>query len=203
MHGLLVLKIGGSVLEAGRLGAVLEAVTRRQRPVVVVPGGGPFADEVRRAQEKFGFSDAIAHRLALLSMHQMAHVFAETAPRLVPAETCEDFARSMGAGLVPVWMPEALAGDAADVVPSWDTTSDGLAAWLAVRLGCAEVCLVKSCPVAAGASLTALADAGVVDRAFVALVTRHGLTWSVLGDGDDEQLATLLGTASDQPGADR
>jgi len=46
-----VVKVGGSLLsQAGAFDAVIEALTafRRGRRVVVVPGGGPFADAVRQ-----------------------------------------------------------------------------------------------------------------------------------------------------------
>ena len=45
---------------------------REPRPIVVVPGGGALADEVRAAQTKLGFGDGAAHRMALLAMDQLA-----------------------------------------------------------------------------------------------------------------------------------
>jgi aspartokinase-like uncharacterized kinase len=203
MHGLLVLKIGGSCLETGSLGPILAAVVKRGRPVIVVPGGGPFADQVRCAQAAHGFSDAVAHRLALLSMHQMAHVFAGLDANLVPAETAEDFAHLLAAGLTPVWMPEGMAAGAPDVPETWNMTSDGLAAWLAVQLGGAEVCLLKTCPVPAGATLATLANAEIVDPEFVAIVARAGLGWSVLGEGDTARLGALLSAPSPATGPGR
>ena len=68
----LVVKIGGSLVETGRLREILAIVARAQRPTVIVPGGGPFADAVRNAQAEFGFSDEAAHRMAILAMHQTA-----------------------------------------------------------------------------------------------------------------------------------
>jgi aspartokinase-like uncharacterized kinase len=196
MHGLLVLKIGGSFLETGDLGRVLEAVLRRERPVVVVPGGGPFADHVRAAQAAHGFSDPLAHRLALLSMHQMGHVFAAAAAELAPAETTEDFAHLIASGMTPVWLPEVMATGAPDIPETWDMTSDGLAAWLAVNLGGAEVCLLKTCQVPAAATLAELAEAGIVDPEFKAIVNRSGLAWTVLGEGDTARLSAILAAPS-------
>ena len=66
-----IVKIGGS-LAAGpaALGRWLLALEAGRRRVVVVPGGGPFADTVRSAQAELGFDDSTAHRMALLAMEQ-------------------------------------------------------------------------------------------------------------------------------------
>jgi len=200
MGGLLVLKLGGSLLEAGRLPAIVNLIAARERPLVVVPGGGPFADAVRAAQRAHGFDDKAAHRMALFAMHQMAHLIAAASPLFAPAATPDDFARLLAGGLVPVWLPEDMAGEAEDVPASWDMTSDGLAAWLAARLPGAEVALVKSCRVDPDAALGALAAAQVIDPLFAGLVARHHLRWSVVGADDAPRLARLLALGSGASG---
>lgn len=190
---LLVLKIGGSLAESGRLGHVLDLVGRATRPLVVVPGGGPFADSVRAAQREFGFSDSAAHRMAILAMHQMAILFADMQPKLRPSATPEDFAAAWGWGAIPVWLPFAMVHGDPQLLRSWSTTSDGLAAWLAGKLDGAAIALVKSCRVPAGALAPALAEAGIVDPEFPRLVAAAGLDWRVLGAGDEEHLDVLLG----------
>ena len=45
----LVVKLGGSLSETGELKRWLALITRARRPLIVVPGGGAFADAVRRA----------------------------------------------------------------------------------------------------------------------------------------------------------
>jgi hypothetical protein len=67
-----------------------------------------------------------------------------------------------------------------------------LAAWLAGKLGAAEVALVKSCVVPPEASLEALAAMEIIDTQFPMIVTRAGLTWHVLGEGDEKRLSALL-----------
>jgi aspartokinase-like uncharacterized kinase len=188
----LVLKLGGSLAESGRLTSRLALVRRARRPVVVVPGGGLFADAVRAAQAATGFSDAVAHDMALLAMHQMAAVFCDLEPRLAPAETLESMAAAWRRRRVPVWMPMRLSAGDRRIPRDWSITSDGLAARLAERLCGAEVVLVKSCAVRASASAATLARQGVVDAVFPQIVARAGLRWRVLGAGDDARLAALL-----------
>jgi hypothetical protein len=51
---------------------------------------------------------------------------------------------------------------------------------------------VKSCRIGQGATVAALARAGVVDATFAAIVKRARLPWRVLGAGDEGVLAALL-----------
>jgi aspartokinase-like uncharacterized kinase len=188
----LVLKVGGSLLESGRLARVLSIVAKRTRPVVLVPGGGKFADEVRRSQAEHGFDDAAAHRLALFAMHQMANVIATRSPHFVPASSREEIGAVGASGLIPVWLPAAMAGEDQSIPKTWDMTSDSLAAWLAAWIGAPDVALVKSCVVEPAATLEELGAAGIVDPLFETYVTRHRLHWSVIGEGEERRLHQLV-----------
>ena len=143
----LVVKIGGSLVETGRLREILAITARAQRPTVVVPGGGPFADAVRNAQAEFGFSDEAAHRMTLLAMHQTGILMTELEPRLIATETLAAMRGAWKERRVAVWMPAKLCERDKRIPRDWSITSDGLAARLAERLGGLPVVLVK---VAAG-----------------------------------------------------
>jgi 5-(aminomethyl)-3-furanmethanol phosphate kinase len=188
----LVVKIGGSLLAGGGVRDVLQHVSKSERRVVIVPGGGPFADAVRAAQAEQGFSDSDAHRLAILAMHQMAGIFQDMQPGLVPVETIADMHEAWDSRATPIWLPWALIQNAPTIPQDWSFTSDSLAAWLAARLPGAELVLVKSCGVAAEAALTDLAAAGTVDPQFPIQVSKSAVTWHVIGTGGSGRLAALL-----------
>lgn len=192
----LVLKLGGSLAESGRLRAALALVKRARRPVVVVPGGGPFADAVRDIQAALRFSDQAAHDMALLAMHQMAEAMVALEPRLVFADTLIGIERAWRRRLVPVWLPMKLCVGDRRIPRNWTITSDGLAARLAERLGNVELVLVKSCAVKSTASAKTLARQGVVDPIFPVIVERADLAWRVLGSNDEPTLAGLLDVAA-------
>ena len=67
-----IVKFGGSLAQTPHCAAWLEVLAAWRGPLIVVPGGGPFADAVRAAQAAMGFDDAVAHRMALLAMEQFA-----------------------------------------------------------------------------------------------------------------------------------
>jgi aspartokinase-like uncharacterized kinase len=194
-----VLKLGGSLAETGRLRALLAIVKRARRPLVLVPGGGPFAEAVRETQAGLRFSDATAHDMALLAMHQMADAMIDIEPRLVAAETLISMARAWRRRRIPVWLPARLCAGDRRIPRDWSITSDGLAARLAERLGDVEVVLVKSCPVNPGANARALARQGVVDPFFATVVERSDIPWRVLGPGDGTRLSGLLDAARREP----
>jgi len=190
-----VVKLGGSLAESKRLAQILELVALARTPVVIVPGGGAFAEAVRRAQAEYGFSDASAHRMALLAMHQTGLMMAALQPRLKPVETLAGLKRTARSARIPVWLPLKLVERDGRIAADWSTTSDALAARLAERLGRAPVVLVKSCRIPKGTSVAALAREGVVDPNFAAIVDRARLNWHVLGAGDEDVLAALLKVA--------
>jgi 5-(aminomethyl)-3-furanmethanol phosphate kinase len=165
--GLTVVKLGGSYAFSGALKPWIDAVTAGAGRVVVVPGGGPFAQTVREAQPKMGFDDRAAHEMALLGMDQYGRALTGLATHLRRAETAAAIRRALRAGEVPVWSAMRMVRDAKDIPWSWDVTSDSLAAWLAGRIGAERVLLVKHVEPAAGPLRAAeLVAAGIIDPAF-------------------------------------
>lgn len=68
-----IIKIGGSLYHRPELKRVLAhaaGLVKAPHSAVIVPGGGPFADQVRRAQQRWPFADKTAHDMALLAMRQ-------------------------------------------------------------------------------------------------------------------------------------
>lgn len=196
-----VVKLGGSLAETGRLRTMLAIVRRARRPLVIVPGGGPFADAVRDMQRELGFSDVIAHDMALRAMHQMADAMCAIEPRLVAADTLVGMARAWRKRRVPVWLPAKLCAGDRRIPRDWTITSDGLAARLAERLDNAELVVVKSCRIRRNATPAALSRQGIVDSVFPVIVDRARLTWSVLGTGDTPALEQTLDAAPGPPKA--
>jgi aspartokinase-like uncharacterized kinase len=163
-----VVKLGGALLgHPAYLGAVLGVLgaTGRTRRLLVVPGGGPFADAVREVDRRLGLSNDAAHRMAVLAMDQYAHLIASRLAGSVlvtgPAEIEAAFSQSTAdtAALeegtqalsarsavdltVPVLAPYRWLRDADPLPHSWDVTSDSIAAWVAGQVGAERLVLVK------------------------------------------------------------
>ncbi|RUU72932.1 hypothetical protein EOD00_40425, partial [Mesorhizobium sp. M7A.T.Ca.TU.009.01.3.1] len=69
-----IVKLGGSTAHAAEMKSWIAALAGSRLPIVIVPGGGLFADHVRETQTRMDFSDAAAHAMAILAMEQFGHV---------------------------------------------------------------------------------------------------------------------------------
>lgn len=158
-----VVKVGGGLLpDAVHLDAALGAIAAAAatRRLLVVPGGGPFADAVREIDRQLHLSDDAAHWMAVLAMDQHAHLLASRLPgaTLVTDRAGIEVALAAPAGAgrpIPVLAPYRWLREADPLRHTWDITSDSIAAWFAGQLRAERLVLIKP----AGASGESLVDA--------------------------------------------
>jgi dihydroneopterin aldolase len=166
-----VVKLGGSTAGHDEMKVWIAALAGSSLPLVIVPGGGPFADQVRSAQKGMGFSDAAAHAMAILAMDQFGHVIVDSHKRFSAARSIEEIEQASAVGKIPVWLPSALATPAQDIPASWEITSVSLAAWLAGKLGAEALLLVKQSRAFTGDDGVAdLMARGIVDTYLAAML---------------------------------
>jgi aspartokinase-like uncharacterized kinase len=141
-----VVKLGGGVLaNADHFDTVLARIAggAQQRRLLVVPGGGPFADAVRTVDRRFNLSDDAAHWMAVLAMDQYARFVAS---RLVNGEVIESLQAlgvALAAGRLPVLAPFRWLREADPLPHSWDVTSDSIAAWVSGQVGARRLVVIK------------------------------------------------------------
>jgi 5-(aminomethyl)-3-furanmethanol phosphate kinase len=195
----IVVKLGGSVVRSGELGPWLDAIANAQVPIVVVPGGGALADEVRACQSRLGFGDAAAHRMALLAMDQLAWAVAGLRQGFTVGASEAELRDALARGSVAVWAPYAAIAGRAGIEQSWRLTSDSLALWLSRRIGAARCYLIKSIdrPKAPRLGARQLARDGVVDEAFAGMLAETGTPTILLGRGDQDSFVACA--AEGQP----
>jgi aspartokinase-like uncharacterized kinase len=195
MHrpGPTVIKLGGSFAFSAGLGDWIAAIAGCGGSAVIVPGGGPFADAVRAAQVQMGFDDRTAHRMALLAMEQYGCAIKSLHEALSLAGSLDSIRRGLAGHQVPVWLPTQMALSATDIPPSWDVTSDSLAAWLAGKIGAARLLLVKQVEPAQGTARVAdLAERDIIDAAFANFHAASGVPAFILGPKDHGAIGRSL-----------
>ncbi len=140
---MIVVKIGGSLCTSPPyLKNWLDQLALiKSEDVVIVPGGGPFADQVRTASAEWKISDEISHQMAVLAMQEFSLLMMGINKTLVPLHSYKDVSINSG---VKVWMPYSDVCDECNYPQNWQTTSDSLAVWLAVKLSADELYIVKS-----------------------------------------------------------
>jgi len=192
-----VVKLGGSLANyPDDLRSWLkELAAAGQGSVVIVPGGSFFADWVREAQKQWGFDDAAAHAMGLRAMEQYGLMLCGLQKGLIPVRTEAEIQKALQENHVPVWLPVQMLATQ-DIDPSWDVTSDSLAAWLTRRLAAERLVLVKSCPLPEGEmEMAELSTKGIVDAAFPGIVHAAAFDVWVVSREDYARVSSHLGTS--------
>ncbi|YBV97881.1 dihydroneopterin aldolase [Phyllobacteriaceae bacterium JZ32] len=138
-----VVKLGGSTAGHEELQRWIDILATARFPLVIVPGGGPFANQVRALQEPLSYSNDAAHDMAILAMDQFGLVVAERHQRLRPCRSWPAIRETLEGGGIPVWLPSQMTWNASDIPQSWDVTSDSLAAWFCRQWGAERLLLIK------------------------------------------------------------
>jgi aspartokinase-like uncharacterized kinase len=167
-----VVKLGGSL--APHIGEIIPALQSAHRPLLIIPGGGVFANAVRQSGAATD-ADA-AHWMACAAMDQYGWTLAAqgigTTTRIArPRDTC-------------VLLPYCALRRYDPLPHSWDITSDTIAAWVAGMLG-GDLLVLKSVEgiVAEGKLLARIEKpvaTDVVDPCFLPYVLQHQIRAFIL-----------------------
>jgi aspartokinase-like uncharacterized kinase len=178
-----VIKIGGGIAAyPGGIDKVCAAVAKvsRDHRIVVVPGGGPFADAVREFDRRVGLSPDAAHWMAILAMDQYAHLLASRMPGALLVDEPGVISQSARMGRAAVLAPFRWMRSA-DVLPhSWEVTSDSIAAFIAGALDAARLVLIKPM------------DGGETVDSYFASALPTGMSCVIIGYDRIEQLPQQL-----------
>jgi 5-(aminomethyl)-3-furanmethanol phosphate kinase len=162
-----IVKLGGSLSREPALPRWLEMLAEvGSGRVIVVPGGGGFADQAREAQAWWQLDDLVGHNMAVLGMAQTAFMMQALCPALQLAADEGQLIEVLRGGHAALWLPLDLLRTQPDELTHWGVSSDSLALWLASRLHAERLLLVKACAIDGSRSLAQLGEAGVVDGDF-------------------------------------
>lgn len=140
-----VIKIGGSLYNSEYLVDWLNTLSNcNKQNIIIVPGGGPFANQVRLVDHLYELDQALAHNMAVLGMQQFGYLLASLCPKLCLAATKEQIDACWNQAQVVIWEPFDMVNRYCKLEKSWEVTSDSLAAWLASFLSVDRVLFVKS-----------------------------------------------------------
>lgn len=199
-----IVKIGGSLQQSDHLTEWLKCLIEYGAGrVVIVPGGGLYADAVRQEQIKNGFDDVKAHKLALLAMEQYAQLLNSIVPELQCVSDFDSISNCLRNNKVPVWLPYKMIEGEAEIPSSWDASSDALAIWLAKQLKFKSVILVKSVKLPEYFSnLEELAELGLIDRFSTVLLKQSDLSLIWVHRNDSKSLSGLLNQSQHYEGSE-
>ena len=140
-----VLKIGGSLSRSPALPDLCQEISRlgAHHHLLVVPGGGEFADLVRDFYADLQLSETAAHRMAILAMDQYGHLLGDLIPDAELVIDLKAVLRVATSGRVPILLPSSLMNQLDPLPHSWQVTSDSIAAWVAGKMEASYLILIK------------------------------------------------------------
>ncbi len=156
---LTVVKVGGSLGKGGRLAALCASLARTaaRHELLLVPGGGVFADAVRALDAREHLSGDAAHWMAVLAMEQYGLALADLIPGCECVRSLPGSGGPKAAGHALVLLPYKALRRADPLPHDWSVTSDSIAAWVARECGATRLVLLKhgrgmGAPLRAGAA---------------------------------------------------
>jgi len=136
-----IIKIGGSWLKNPNLSYLLLGIKNIcNKDIVIVPGGGSFADSVRDVYDKTKMSENLANKLALKSTELFAEYLKELDNDLCLIDNPKSFTKEK----ICVWLPSKKLSQNNSFKNNWDSTSDSVAAWLANKIMAEGIIFIKS-----------------------------------------------------------
>jgi len=139
-----VLKVGGSLAEyPASLRKLCKELASfaKDYEILVVPGGGKFADVVRDFDKTYGLSNTLAHKMAILAMDQFGLFLSDITPNSFVSYSLENVKNSPS-GTLPIFLPSKLIFRKDTLESSWNVTSDSITAFIAGMLHVEKLILV-------------------------------------------------------------
>ncbi len=199
-----VIKVGGSLAESEALPALCHQISllARAHRLLVVPGGGPFADSVRHYYDRWRLSESTAHKMAILAMDQYGYLLCDLMPGSVPVSSFAQVEPVHRGDKIAVLIPSPLLFCLDPLPHSWKVTADSIAAWVAVQMQARTLVLMKAVDgvhstfageqLLAEATLDQFESGEVVDGYLPVILSEVGLNTWIVNGSHPERLAELL-----------
>jgi hypothetical protein len=140
-----IVKVGGSLAsypEKLRTLCTKLSEFSKKHKMMVVPGGGEFADTVRSLDKRFNLSPVVSHRMAILAMDQYGLLLSDLLPHSSIIDNFENVQKTLDLDKLPVFLPSNFLFHENPLANSWDVTSDSIAVYIAQQLDAKRVILI-------------------------------------------------------------
>ncbi len=110
--------------------------------MMIIPGGGHFADQIRKIDRGYHFKPSTSHKMAILAMDQYGLYLSELLPT---AKKVQSLSAAKKAGYAILLPSQLLFKVSEKELPhSWDVTSDSIACYIAAKLKAEKLILIKT-----------------------------------------------------------
>jgi len=123
-----VVKIGGSLFPHQ---AIKLAENLKGLDVVVICGGGDFANLLRKFDYQIDFSNSANHHAAIMCMDILGILLSDKIKNGIAVYSLEDAENAIKSGLTPILLPSKLMDSLDPLEHSWRVTSDSISLYFA------------------------------------------------------------------------
>ena len=188
------IKIGGSLYSSKYLKKWLDVIANHPNiNIVIIPGGGLFADLVRSTDKKFNLEQKKAHLMAVMAMQQYGTMLSSICPSMQLANSKEKILSLWDQNKTVIWEPFDMVRYECTLEASWAHTSDSIAAWLTSYMQIDHLLLIKSTDkVIKNKDFNVLAEHGCIDEALPGLVKKYNLNLNMLHKSNFSEFENLI-----------
>jgi len=137
-----LIKIGGSLAYYVKpLLNKLKSFSSKENKILVVPGGGMFADVVRDLDRDVKLSNRGSHRLALMAMDMMGVYFSDVS-HIMTVDSLYDAKVALRDRNIVILLPSKVVLSTDELPHSWEVTSDSIALYIGKLLKLKRVIVV-------------------------------------------------------------
>ncbi|MFX1447696.1 MAG: hypothetical protein ACFFCG_06125 [Promethearchaeota archaeon] len=142
-----IFKIGGKILEnrnylistVSQLTSIYE--NNLISKIILVAGGGSYANLIRKLDQKFKLGDDLSHWMAIYTMDINGKKIGSYFPRISKSRRFEDIKRTQR--IFTVFLPFRFLKEFDELPHSWAVTSDSITLYLAHKFGVNNCFLIK------------------------------------------------------------
>jgi len=140
------IKIGGGLSsypdELRSLMKVLDNLSKSFQ-LLIIPGGGPFADIARDMYRRYNLSETVAHWMAILAMDQYGFFLSNLSENAVTISYIDNAKELASTYKLVIILPFQILYEQDPLNHSWDVTSDSIAAYIASSTNAESLILLK------------------------------------------------------------
>ncbi len=143
-----IFKIGGKILEnSNNIKSTFSQLTQLYeekilQKIIIIPGGGSFANFVRSLDEDLQIGDDLAHWIAIYSMNYNGIILNRKYPDLEILEELKTFQDAKQ--MFCIFLPYNFLREDDTLPHNWDITSDSIALYIANKLKLSRCFLIKN-----------------------------------------------------------
>ena len=145
---IIIAKIGGKIFEnhenlENTLSQFKNLLFEKKQidKVILIPGGGSYANFIRNLDAKLKISDDLSHWMAIFAMNWNGIAISQKYPDLKCINYINELKESKE--LISIFLPFDFLYQTDELPHSWDITSDSITLYIASQLGLKECYLIK------------------------------------------------------------